>query len=131
MAGGPAARTRKVTPLQVGSVTVGAGDWALIAGPCMLESPERVLHVARGIARVCEALGRPWIFKGSFDKANRTSGTSPRGPGLHDGLAMLAAVKAELGVPVVSSNIALLWHLLRLSGIDDRLDGLGRLFASC
>ncbi|MBX2798626.1 MAG: 3-deoxy-8-phosphooctulonate synthase [Myxococcales bacterium] len=92
----------KPSPVRVGSICVGGGGWVLIAGPCMLEEPERVLRIGRGIAAVCDELQLPWIFKASFDKANRTSGHSPRGPGLRDGLALLAEVKSTLGVPVTT-----------------------------
>ncbi|MEN0063171.1 MAG: 3-deoxy-8-phosphooctulonate synthase [Myxococcota bacterium] len=90
------------TPVAVGPLTVGDGSLVIVAGPCMLESSERVLRVARGLAEASQATGLPVIFKGSFDKANRTSGTSPRGPGLDAGLAMLAAVRAETGLPVTT-----------------------------
>jgi len=75
---------------------------ALIAGPCLLESAEVALTVAVELARIADALSIGVVFKGSFDKANRTSGASPRGPGLDTGLAILARVKAETGLPVTT-----------------------------
>jgi 2-dehydro-3-deoxyphosphooctonate aldolase (KDO 8-P synthase) len=74
----------------------------LIAGPCVIESEELVLHAAARLRDLCAALEVPYIFKSSFDKANRTSASSPRGPGLARGLEILAKVKRELGVPVLT-----------------------------
>ncbi len=75
---------------------------ALIAGPCVLESRELAFTVARAVAEICRELKVPYIFKGSFDKANRSSINSFRGPGLKAGLEILAAVKAELKLPVTT-----------------------------
>ncbi len=88
--------------VRVGSVEIGGGSLALIAGPCVLEEPERVLRIARGLHEAAACAGLPWIFKASFDKANRTSGDSPRGPGLREGLALLSHVRSLLGVPVTT-----------------------------
>ncbi len=74
---------------------------ALIAGPCGMESRELVLHTATRLKEICERLSMPLIFKSSFDKANRTSVTSFRGPGLTEGLKILQEVK-ELGLPVTT-----------------------------
>jgi 2-dehydro-3-deoxyphosphooctonate aldolase (KDO 8-P synthase) len=74
----------------------------LMAGPCVLESEEVAFTVARIMRDLCRRHNISYIFKGSFDKANRTSINSFRGPGLSEGLELLAAVKHELGVPVVS-----------------------------
>jgi len=74
----------------------------LIAGPDSLESPQLALDVAGHMAELCGELGIGYIFKGSFDKANRSSGDSYRGPGLDAGLEMLASVKREIGVPVTT-----------------------------
>ncbi len=75
---------------------------ALIAGPCVLESRELAFTVAAEVAAICRKLGVPYIFKGSFDKANRSSINAYRGPGLKAGLEILAAVKAELKLPVTT-----------------------------
>ncbi len=91
-----------IRPVAVGDVVLGDGRLALIAGPCVLEEPERVLRIALGLARACDEAGLRWVFKSSFDKANRTRLDSPRGPGLDAGLALLARVKHELGVPVTT-----------------------------
>ncbi|MFZ5491264.1 MAG: 3-deoxy-8-phosphooctulonate synthase [Pseudomonadota bacterium] len=74
----------------------------LIAGPCVAESRELVLHTASTLKDICARLGVPFIFKASFDKANRSSGKSFRGPGREAGLALLAEVRETLGVPVLT-----------------------------
>jgi len=74
----------------------------LMAGPCVIESEEFTLRAASDIAGICRRLDMPLIFKSSFDKANRTSGNSFRGPGMEDGLQILARVKHELGIPVIT-----------------------------
>ncbi len=80
----------------------GPGPFLVVAGPCVLESEAHAVFLAREIAAVCGSLGLPYVFKASFDKANRSSGKSYRGPGLEKGLAMLRTVKKETGVPVLS-----------------------------
>ncbi|HWR37226.1 MAG TPA: 3-deoxy-8-phosphooctulonate synthase [Clostridia bacterium] len=87
---------------QVGNVTVGSGELFLIAGPCVIESEEHALKMANSIAGVCTALHLPYIFKASYDKANRTSIRSFRGPGMDDGLRILASVAKSVGVPVLT-----------------------------
>ena len=74
----------------------------LIAGPCVIESMQLQLDTAGQLKEITSSLGIPFIFKSSFDKANRTSGTSFRGPGLEEGLKVLAEVKRQLGVPVLT-----------------------------
>lgn len=74
----------------------------LMAGPCVIESEEMVLDIAREMKAICADLGIPYIFKASYDKANRTSGTSFRGPGIEKGLEILARVRETVGVPVVT-----------------------------
>jgi 2-dehydro-3-deoxyphosphooctonate aldolase (KDO 8-P synthase) len=74
----------------------------VIAGPCVMESPELCLSVARHLKDVCQRLGLAYIFKASFDKANRSSVSGYRGPGLKDGLAILRRVKSEVEVPVLT-----------------------------
>ena len=83
-------------------VTIGGPELFLIAGPCVIESEEHALAMARSIAAICRELGVPYIFKASYDKANRTSISSFRGPGLDEGLRILGKVRAELGVPVLT-----------------------------
>ena len=74
----------------------------VIAGPCVIESAELCLSIARHVKSVCEKLGLTYIFKASFDKANRSSNASFRGPGVTEGLQVLERVKGELGVPVLT-----------------------------
>ncbi len=74
----------------------------LIAGPCVVESEALQLDVAGRLKEMCAALGIPFVFKSSYDKANRSSGSSFRGPGMQRGLQILAQVKRELGVPVLT-----------------------------
>jgi len=88
--------------VDVGAVGFGAAPLALIAGPCVIESEAHTLAMARAIAAVARRVGVPLVFKASFDKANRTALTSYRGPGLEQGLAILAQVKADVGVPVLT-----------------------------
>jgi len=79
-----------------------AGQFTLIAGPCVIESEAATLAAARRVAEIAQKHGLPAVFKCSFDKANRTSGKSFRGPGLHEGLRVLAKVKQETGLPVLT-----------------------------
>ncbi len=89
--------------VHVGEVVVGGGGpLALIAGPCVIEGEEMTLEVARLVARVGAEFGIPAIFKASFDKANRMSLDSFRGPGMEAGLEVLGAVRREMGLPVVT-----------------------------
>ena len=89
--------------INVGPYKVGPGQpMLLLAGPCVLEGYEHSLAIGQEVKRICEKLGMPYVFKASFDKANRSSYDSFRGPGLEEGLKQLAAIKKELGVPIVS-----------------------------
>ncbi|MBI3318952.1 MAG: 3-deoxy-8-phosphooctulonate synthase [Candidatus Omnitrophica bacterium] len=89
--------------VQIGSVSVGKGKpLALIAGPDVIESEASALRHAEAIGKIARKFGLPYIFKCSFDKANRTSLRSYRGPGLKRGLQILKKVKARAGVPVLS-----------------------------
>ncbi len=84
-------------------ILVGSGQpLLLIGGPCALESPELARRVAGTMQEICARLGISYVFKASFDKANRTSLDAYRGPGLEEGLATLARIRAEIGVPVIS-----------------------------
>jgi 2-dehydro-3-deoxyphosphooctonate aldolase (KDO 8-P synthase) len=91
-----------VKRVKVGDITIGEGRFVLVAGPCVLESLELVLEVAREVKKMCDDLGLAYIFKSSFDKANRTSIHSFRGPGLEVGLRWLEQVKSMIGVPVLT-----------------------------
>lgn len=91
------------TAVKIGNVTVGGDSpLVLIAGPCVIEGKERTLKIGRKIRAIAERLGMPYIFKASFDKANRSSFHAFRGPGLTEGLKILADIKKTLGVPVLS-----------------------------
>ena len=84
-------------------ISIGTGcGLVLIAGPCVAESKELCLQVAAGALQCCQDLGIKYIFKASFDKANRTSGTSFRGRGIDEGLEILATVKEEFDIPVIT-----------------------------
>jgi 2-dehydro-3-deoxyphosphooctonate aldolase (KDO 8-P synthase) len=87
---------------QISDVRIGAGKLFLIAGPCVIESEEHAIRMAEIIKGVARSLNLPFIFKASYDKANRTSIRSFRGPGLTEGLRILKKVKAEVHVPVIT-----------------------------
>jgi 2-dehydro-3-deoxyphosphooctonate aldolase (KDO 8-P synthase) len=88
--------------VSIGGIKFGGPRIALIAGPCVIESPEHCLRHADRLAAVARSSGVPIVFKSSFDKANRTSGASFRGPGLEAGLRVLERVKRETGLPVLT-----------------------------
>src|SRR6202158_3063266 len=87
---------------QIDNVRVGAGDLFLIAGPCVIESEEHALRMAEIVKGVVRSLNFPFIFKASYDKANRTSIRSYRGPGMKEGLRILKKVKDEVHIPVLT-----------------------------
>src|SRR5258707_12201224 len=87
------------TKFQVGDVSIGSGELFLIAGPCVIESEEHAIRMAEIIKGVTKALAIPFIFKASYDKANRTSIRSYRGPGIKEGLRILKKIKSELNIP--------------------------------
>ena len=90
-------------PVQVGDFTIGGGQrLAFILGPCVIESPSHALDLANRIRDICVRCSAPVVFKASFDKANRTSGSSFRGPGLEAGLRTLADIKARTGLPILT-----------------------------
>ncbi len=92
-----------VAPVELGPHRVGPGcPLVLIAGPCVIESAEHSLRLAERIAAIARRLDLPYVFKASYDKANRSSGSSFRGPGLDDGLRILERVRESVGVPVLS-----------------------------
>lgn len=89
--------------VDIGSFQAGQGQPPfLIAGPCVIENEQLVMDTAGRIAEIAKSLGMPYVFKSSFDKANRTSIKSFRGPGIKHGLEILAKVKAQIGVPVLT-----------------------------
>ncbi|MDQ3347767.1 MAG: 3-deoxy-8-phosphooctulonate synthase [Acidobacteriota bacterium] len=90
-------------PIRVGDLTIGGGaPLLLIAGPCVIESESHALDTALALRDIAGRAGVPYVFKASYDKANRTSGRSFRGPGLAEGLRILARVRSSAGVPVLT-----------------------------
>ena len=90
------------TSFQVADIHIGSGDLFLIAGPCVIESEEHAIRMAEIIKGVTRSLNLPFIFKASYDKANRTSIRSYRGPGIKEGLRILKKIKDEVHVPVLT-----------------------------
>lgn len=88
--------------VKVGDVAFGGGELAFMAGPCVIESRDLCMKVAARLVEISRDTGTKFIFKASFDKANRTSIDSFRGPGLEKGLEILAEVKGRFGVPIVT-----------------------------
>jgi 2-dehydro-3-deoxyphosphooctonate aldolase (KDO 8-P synthase) len=88
--------------VEVGGLTVGGGALFLIAGPCVIESEQHALGIAESVAEIARALGLPYVFKASYDKANRTSIKSYRGPGISEGLRILHKVQQQIKVPVLT-----------------------------
>lgn len=92
-----------VTPVSAGAVTFGTGHpLAFILGPCVIESEGHAIEIAVAIAEIAKRVGVPVVFKASFDKANRSSIASYRGPGLDEGLRVLAKVKERTGLPILT-----------------------------
>ena len=90
-------------PVKLGDISVGGGSpLVLIAGPCVIESEQHTADLAGRLVEITRRLRVPFIFKASYDKANRTSGRSFRGPGLDEGLRVLAGVKSRLRVPILT-----------------------------
>jgi 2-dehydro-3-deoxyphosphooctonate aldolase (KDO 8-P synthase) len=111
--------TREV---RIGTVKIGGDNpLVIIAGPCVIEGEGFVLELAEKLKEiVCEQVGLPLVFKASFDKANRTSIHSFRGPGLKEGMRILAKVKAQVGLPILS-DVHESWQVKEVVGILDCL----------
>lgn len=108
--------TREVT---IGNVSIGGGKpIALIAGPCVIESREICFDIAERAQAVCGELGIGYVFKASFDKANRMSIDSFRGPGIDRGLEILAEIKSALGLPVLT-DVHEVWQVSRVAEVVD------------
>jgi len=89
--------------VKIGKVTIGGGHpFCLIAGPCVIESESSVMRTAEALVRMTGRVRRPFIFKASYDKANRSSISSFRGPGLEEGLRLLDRVRRQMDVPILS-----------------------------
>jgi 2-dehydro-3-deoxyphosphooctonate aldolase (KDO 8-P synthase) len=92
-----------VQPIQFGGLTLGGGaPLLLVAGPCVIESESHAVDTALAVRDIARRAGVPFVFKASYDKANRTSADSFRGPGLHDGMRVLARVREAAGVPILT-----------------------------
>ena len=104
----------------VGDVTFGDGRLTIIAGPCVVESEEHALFMAREITDVCKRVGLDLVYKSSFDKANRSSIESFRGSGMDFGLEVLQKVKDELGIPVVT-DVHEPWQVEKTAKVADIL----------
>jgi 2-dehydro-3-deoxyphosphooctonate aldolase (KDO 8-P synthase) len=91
-----------VKSFKVGSVEAGGGELFLIAGPCVVESEAHALKMAHAIRSITDRLGIPYIFKASYDKANRTSMNAYRGPGIDEALRVLGRIRNDAGVPVLT-----------------------------
>lgn len=115
-------QAEKVTTVEIGEVRIGspAQPLALIGGPCVVESLELCLEIARTAKQITQELGMGYIFKASFDKANRTSKNSFRGHGLEKGLEILAAVKREVNVPVLT-DVHETWQCAPVAEVCDVL----------
>ena len=106
--------------VQVGAVKIGGSALTLIAGPCVIESDTHAIELALAIRDIASAAGVPFIFKASFDKANRTSLASYRGPGLDKGVRVLAEVKQRAKVPVLT-DIHEAWQAQPVAAVADVL----------
>ena len=89
-------------PVAIGGLSIGDGPLLLIAGPCVIESEDHAVFMARRIRAIADRCAVPYVFKASYDKANRTSLRSFRGPGMEEGLRILRRVRDEIGVPVLT-----------------------------
>lgn len=89
-------------PISVGGLPIGEGGLTIIAGPCLAESAELCLHVAETVAPICENLGLGYVFKASYDKANRSGANTPRGEGIDEGLAILRTISERTKLPVTT-----------------------------
>ena len=110
----------EIRKINAGNVEIGNGKLTVLAGPCALESLELGLEIGAEMKRLCEKYGFGYVFKASFDKANRTSIKSYRGPGLSKGLEQLAEIKEKLCVPVVT-DIHEPWQAMPAAEVADLL----------
>ena len=99
-------------------IRVGDGTPLLIAGPCVIESEELCVEIAVHLKKVCDELGYGYVFKASFDKANRTSLSSFRGPGLEEGLDVLDSVRRKLDVPLLT-DVHEVWQVEKVAAVVD------------
>jgi 2-dehydro-3-deoxyphosphooctonate aldolase (KDO 8-P synthase) len=107
----------EVRPIEISpTVVLGGGELVLIAGPCVIESTQHAVDLGSAIAAIAREAGLPYVFKASFDKANRTSISSFRGPGIDQGLESLAAVRDALGAPILT-DVHEPWQAAQAAGI--------------
>jgi 2-dehydro-3-deoxyphosphooctonate aldolase (KDO 8-P synthase) len=105
---------------EVGNVTFGKGSLSFILGPCVVENHQHALFMAQEIKDICTAVGVGFVYKSSFDKANRSSFESFRGQGMEFGLEVLAQVKKEIGVPVIT-DVHETWQVEKTAEVADVL----------
>ncbi|MEQ1765586.1 MAG: 3-deoxy-8-phosphooctulonate synthase, partial [Pyrinomonadaceae bacterium] len=105
---------------EVGDVSFGSGNLSFLLGPCVVESYDHALKMATSIKEICERVGVGFVYKSSFDKANRSSIESFRGDGMDRGLEILAKVKQEVGAPIVT-DIHEPWHAEKAAEVADIL----------
>jgi 2-dehydro-3-deoxyphosphooctonate aldolase (KDO 8-P synthase) len=108
----------EIKSFQVGNVNFGDGRLAFILGPCVVESAQHALFMAREINDICKKVGVDFVYKSSFDKANRSSIESFRGGGMEFGLEVLAQVKEEIGVPVIT-DVHEAWQVEKVAAVAD------------
>ena len=110
----------KIKPFEVGSVLFGGGQLSFLLGPCVVESSQHAMFMAQEILDICKHVGVDFVYKSSFDKANRSSIESFRGDGMDFGLEILAQVKDEIGVPVIT-DIHEPWQAEKAATVADVL----------
>src|SRR5688572_16502611 len=110
----------EIQAFSVGDVPFGDGQLSFLLGPCVVESPQHALFMAQEISDICKNVGVGFVYKSSFDKANRSSIDSFRGQGMEFGLDVLAQVKQEIGVPVVT-DIHEPWQVEKAAEVADIL----------
>lgn len=108
----------EVTPFSIGDISFGSGELSFILGPCVVESYEHASMMARSIKDICDRVGVGFVYKSSFDKANRSSIESFRGQGMEFGLGILKQIKDELGVPVIT-DVHETWQVEKTSEVAD------------
>lgn len=110
----------EIKPFNAGGVTFGDGKLAFILGPCVVESEDHAMMMASEIKNVCERVGVSFVYKSSFDKANRSSIDSYRGGGMESGLEVLAKVKEKMGVPVIT-DVHESWQVEKVAEVADMI----------
>lgn len=109
-----------VAKFDIGKVSFGSGALSFILGPCVIESYEHASMMARSIKEICERVGVGFVYKSSFDKANRSSIDSFRGEGMEFGLGILKQIKEELGIPVIT-DVHETWQVEKAADVADIL----------